>query len=218
MENDSINLFKDILLQNIKQTGDITFSVFPHHKGHHVELPDLGEFKNELEEWIAYSGLAEYLVSRNIFYAFSGCIYLEGDEIMVSVQFDGPYDEEFENAIIEIDKSMLATIIGDDPLKQPFDDFNIDEFYIQFEYDQDKGYLGFSADYYVENRFVEFQDIFVEQQIERLKNICEQHVLSNVPTLDVPSDLPQYWSASCDQGSVSYSISTGSLHVRFDDI
>jgi hypothetical protein len=218
MENDEIKVFKDKLLHYINQIGDISFDVFLHHKGHHVELPDLGEFKNELEEWIAYSGLAEYLVSKDIYYTFSGTLYLDGDEIMVSVQFSGPYDEEFENTLIEIDNSTLAQIIGDDVLKQPLDDFNPDEFFIQFEYDQDQGFLGFSADYYVENRFIDFQDIFVDQQIERLKSLCEQHVLSNVPTLDVPSDLPQYWSASCDQGSVSYSISTGALILRFDDI
>ena len=218
MENNEIKVFKDKLLRNINQIGDITFDVVLHHKGHHVELPGLGEFKNELEEWIAYSGLAEYLVSKDIYYAFSGTLYLERDEIMVSVQFSGPYDEEFENTLIEIDDSSLTQIIGDDVLKQPLDDFNPDEFFIQFDYDQDQGFLGFSADYYVENRFIDFQDIFVEQQIERLKSICEQHVLRNVPSLDVPSDLPQYWSASCDQGSVSYSISTGALILRFDDI
>lgn len=218
MENEEIELFKDKLLRNIKKIGDISFDVFLHHKGHHVELPDLGEFKDELEEWIAYSGLAEYLVSKDIYYAFSGTIYLDEEEVMVSVKFSGPYDDEFENTLIEIDNSTLAHITGDETLKQPLNDFNSDEFFIQFEYDQEQGYLDFSADYYVENGFIDFQDIFIDQQIERLKSLCEQHVLSNVPTLNVPSDLPQYWSASCDQGSVSYSISTGSLILRFDDI
>jgi hypothetical protein len=134
------------------------------------------------------------------------------------VHFSGPYEEEFEDSLIEIDNSTLAQIIGDDVLKQPLNDFNQDKFIMQFEYDQHQGFLSFSADYYVVNRFIDFQDIFVDRQIERLKSLCEQHVLSNVPTLDVPSDLPQYWSASCDQGSVSYSISTGALILRFDDI
>lgn len=218
MENDERKVFKNKLQHHINQFGDISFDVILHHKGHLVELPDLGEFKNELEEWIAYSGLAEYLVSKDIYYAFYGSLYLEREEIRVSVHFSGPYEEEFEDSLIEIDNSTLAQIIGDDVLKQPLNDFNQDKFIMQFEYDQHQGFLSFSADYYVVNRFIDFQDIFVDRQIERLKSLCEQHVLSNVPTLDVPSDLPQYWSASCDQGSVSYSISTGALILRFDDI
>jgi hypothetical protein len=72
MENDERKIFKNKLQHHINQFGDISFDVILHHKGHLVELPDLGEFKNELEEWIAYSGLAEYLVSKDIYYAFYG--------------------------------------------------------------------------------------------------------------------------------------------------
>jgi len=218
MEHNSIDTFKFKLLSKIKEVGEISFSVLMHHKGHHVNLPDLGEFQIELEEWIAYSGLAEYLVSKDIYYEFSGVIYLEEDETIISVKFDGPYDEEFEKLVINIDNETLLEVIGTDTLKQPFNNYNSDEFFIQFEYDESQGFLSFSADYYDDNRWIDLKDVFVDGQIERLKKLCEQSVLSNLPTLDVPLELTQDWSASCDQNSVKYSITTGFLKIRFDDI
>lgn len=218
MEDNSLNSFKEKLTLKINEIGNISFSVFFHHKGHHVDLPDLGNFKDELEEWIAYSGLAEYLVSKDIYYEFSGAIYLEDDEIFISVQFNGPYDEEFEEMVINIDNETLLEVIGTDTLKQPLNNYCSDEFFIQFEYDESQGFLSFSADYYDDNRWIDIKDVFVDGQIERLKKLCEQSVLSNLPTLDVPLELTQDWSASCDQNSVKYSITTGFLKIRFDDI
>jgi len=218
MEDNSLNSFKEKLTLKINEIGDISFSVLFHHKGHHVNLPDLGEFQIELEEWIAYSGLAQYLVSKDIYYEFSGIIYLEEDEIIISVKFDGPYDEEFEELVINVDNETLAEVIGTDTLKQPLNSFNCDEFFIQFEYDESQGFLNFSADYYDDNRWIDLKDVFVDGQIERLKKLCEQRVQSNLPTLDVPLELTQDWSASCDQNSVKYSITTGFLKILFDDI
>ena len=96
--------------------------------------------------------------------------------------------------------------------------FDPDEFFVQFEYNSGKGFRNFCAEYYLDNVYIDSDDIFTEQQINELKKVCEKHVIENVPTLNVFQDLEQFWDATCEQGIVNYSIHTGIYYLNFDDI
>lgn len=214
-----LNKFKIKLYQNILKHGKIQFKVDYHHKGHYVELPELGDFTEELEAWIAYEGLSEYLISNNIYYNFSGAIFLNKIDMILSVNFNGPYDQEYEETMISIDDKSINQVIGNDELKRTIKKFDPNELCIDFDYIKGDGFMRFSASYRHDDEYIDLHDLFVQEQIERLKIYCEKHVLGNIPILNVPSDLEQFFEhAYCQEGCVKYHISTGDLNLKFDDI
>ena len=80
-------------VEEILRVDKIDFSLEVHHKGHFIDIQGADQIKDDLESWIGYDFLTEYLVSKDIFYNFSGSFILQDDKIMICISFTGPYDD-----------------------------------------------------------------------------------------------------------------------------
>jgi len=218
MNLDSARAFKQKLIHHIKNNDQLHFDVTLHHKGHFVELPNLGDFNHELEEWIAYTGLAEYLVDRDIYYCYSGFIYLENEEVTISVQFKGPYDQEFEDTQIIISEVHLIPLYGEQDFTNRFANYNPDNLVIDFEYEPNCGYTYFNLNYYQNDILIEQHELFNEEQTNKLKTICNTIIQDNIPVLNAFPNVKQNWEVSCEENLLHYTVTTDPVKLLYDDI
>ena len=83
-------------VEAILRNNKIYFDFQYHHKGHLINIKGADGIKDDLENWIGYDVLTEYLIGKDILYNFSGFFDLNEGEILINLFFTGPYDEEFE--------------------------------------------------------------------------------------------------------------------------
>ncbi len=184
-----------------------------------MDLPDGLNFKEELIEWVAYYGLTEYLISRDIYYRFSGYFHIDGEVLFVSVSFEGPIDGENEELPeLRLGNEEFELICGKEPLKHKIDQFDPDQLYINLEYDSQLLFTRFDVSYFdKEVEYFNF-DLFYENHFQRLKSIVEKKIAGYLPQLIGLEELEVTWNVDCEDNVLTYRIHSDFYKINFDEI
>ena len=132
------NLKKKI--EEILRVNKINFKLYYHHKGHEIDINGADEIKDDLESWIGYDVLNEYLIGRDIYYNFSGSFILLDDKIMIFLSFVGPYEGEFDPVELPIESIFSNEIIKKDLESVISTKIDFSELYVQFGYDESEDF------------------------------------------------------------------------------
>ena len=208
-------------LIEILRSNPIEFTLDYHHKGHFVNITGADEIQSELEDWIAYEVLVEYLVGESIFYNFTGSFGIESEKLMIYLWFTGPLADEEE---VDFDLILDYETLKDEYGINLHDITNIQneeiETFFGFSYDNINEFERF--DFYCksnEDEIVKLTEHLTEDQLMDLKKHVASNLICNIPDLNhVPSSLEQNWYVECDGDCINYSITGGPLELNWDDV
>ena len=206
-------------VEEILRVDKIDFSLEVHHKGHFIDIQGADQIKDDLESWIGYDFLTEYLVSKDIFYNFSGSFILQDDKIMICISFTGPYDDEFESVELPVDLIFANENAKKDLEKVISGEIDFSELFVQFGYDESEGFKHLDVSYRNEtSKWVELTQSLNSESISHIKDFLEDYIRSNVPSLNLPIEIEQAYYAECDQNTIQYSINSSEMFIEWDAI
>lgn len=212
-----MSVLKDKVINYVRQHGRLEFDVYCHHNGHEVELPDDLSFKSDLIDWIAYSGLQEYLISESIWYSHSGFFHFVGDQLFISVSFRGPYDEENEELPeLVLTMAEVEYVIGQDDLNYCISEFEPSELFMYFDYKIEESFLSFNGSYFDGELEYDIIELFTEEQLARLKLVILKKIHDCLPHMNVFPQQEQSWMVECEHNQLHYSIFTSDYSIDYD--
>ena len=206
----------------LKEFKRIDFSMVYHHKGSFIEVEygkkntkECVEFLGDLDYWLGYGDFNEFLISRDIFYNYSGWMEYENDDIILQIEFTGPFDDEFEEVRVNFDESFINTELCIPESIKTIPNFNIDNIYVCFDMEKDSE-IHINDFFYYEDSYIE---IALEQnQKECLEKYLKDIVNENIPSLNICFPCEQIWSVECIENRCEFSIETSPVKLKLNDI
>ena len=206
-------------VEEILRVNKIDFKLFYHHKGHEIDINGADEIKDDLESWIGYDVLNEYLIGRDIYYNFSGSFILQDDKIMIYLSFVGPYEGEFESVELPLDLIFADENVKKDLEKVISTKIDYSELFVQFGYDESDNFKYFNMMYWNEQSdCIELTENLSMESITQVKDIVKDYIQSNVPSLNLPTDIRQEYYAECEENRIQYYISSSDLTIEWDAV
>jgi len=236
-------IYKQLLdqLRDVLGTNDnIEFNIyfFEHEYNFDIQLGDLvgeniGPVYSILHSWF-HSDFFYY--KQNIlqnFNAISGRILLVENEPFISIEFHGPYNEEFDefNHQFNFDKNWFLNTLGmvNDDFVSSLPDFDIERVFIDCKIEQySKGQPCHDFDlvlFYLDSDEMEYTWNLTDIQKQIVRDYILNIVLIDVlPLLDVPNECIQTYDSIFIYEDVDFNnieignISTSEYLVSFNDI
>jgi len=206
-------------IEEILRVNKIDFTLNYHHKGHEININGADEIKDDLESWIGYEVLNEYLIGRDIYYNFSGSFILQDDKIMMNLSFKGPYEGEFEPVELPIESILSNEIIKKDVESVISAKIDYSELFVQFGYDVSEDFKFLNVSYWnEEGKCIELIEKLSAESISYLKDTLKEYTISNVPCLNLPTEIDQYYYAECEENRIKYYINTSDMCITWDEI
>jgi hypothetical protein len=206
-------------VEKILQVNIIEFELIYHHKGHFIDITGADEIKDDLETWIGYEVLIEYLVGKDILYNFSGSFVLKEDKILIYVSFTGPYEGEFESVELPIDNIFSNENIKKDIEKVISTEIDLSELSVQFCFDESDDFKYFDISYWSETRnWIELTENLSLESISYVKTFLTDYIKSNVPRLNLPSEIEQEYYAECEENTIRYYINSSDMVIEWDAV
>jgi hypothetical protein len=207
-------------ITEILRVNNIVFSLEYHHKGHFIDIKGADDIVTELESWIGYDVLNEYLIGRDIYYNFSGAFILQNDKIMISISFSGPYEGEFEAVELPVDQIFSEESVKKDLENVISAEIDFSELYVQFGYDESEGCKYLDVNYFNETsgNWIELTQTLSVESMTHLKEFIKDYIPSNVPSLNLPKEIEQEYYAECEENKIQYYISSSDLTIEWDAV
>jgi hypothetical protein len=208
------NKVEEILLIN-----RIDFDLQYHHKGHFININGADEIKDDLENWIGYEALIQYLIGKDILYNFSGSFLLNEGKILIYVSFTGPYEDEFEPVELPIE-----SIFSDDNIESDLKsiislEIDYSELFIKFGFDETENFSYFDIYYWDENsNDIQLTEKLTLNSINYIKDFIKKFVNNNVPSLNLPRDIEQDYYAECEENTIRYYINSSEMVIEWDAV
>ncbi len=211
------NLKKKI--EEILRINKIDFTLNYHHKGHEININGADEINDDLESWIGYEVLNEYLIGRDIFYNFGGSFILQNNKIMIYLSFEGPYEGEFKPVELPIESIFSNEIIKKDVESVISTKIDYSELFVHFEYDESEDFKYLDVSYWSEEgKCIELIEKLSAESISYLKDTLKEYTVSNVPCLNLPTEIDQYYYSECEENRIKYYINTSDMCITWDEI
>lgn len=240
MENQIYRQLVDQLRNALVANNYVEFNIyfFEHEYNFKIQLgelvdEDIGQLYSILHSWF-HSDFFYY--KQNIlknYNAISGRIYLVENEPFLSIEFHGPYNEEFDefNHQFNFDKNWFLNtlVMVNDDFVCSLTNFDIDKVFIDCKIEQySKGQPCHDFDlvlFYLDSDEIEYTWNLTDNQKQIVRDYILNIVLTNVlPLLDVPNECVQTYDSIFIYEDVDFNnieignISTSEFLVSFNDI
>jgi hypothetical protein len=203
----------------ILQKNRIDFDLEYYHKGQSFKVTGADEIKDDLEHWISFNGLPEYLISKGIYSNFSGSIVSEKDKIIFWVSFESPFYDDCEPVVIPEEFFTLNDAIKMDFKSIIGNEIDFSNMFLNFGLDETEGFEHFDICYWTNNgEDFTLTDKLDIESINKLKEISKEFVIKNANSLIVPEGITQSFHAECQENVIRYYFSTSSLRIEWDEI
>jgi hypothetical protein len=211
------NLKKKI--EEVLRVNKIDFTLNYHHKGHEINIIGADEINGDLESWIGYEVLNEYLIGRDILYNFGGTFILQNNKIMIYLSFEGPYEGEFDPVELQIESIFSNEIIKKDVESVIATKIDYSELFVQFGYDESEDFKYLDVSYWnEEGKCIELIEKLNAESILYLKDTLKEYTVSKVPCLNLPPEIDQYYYSECEENRIKYYINTSDMCITWDEI
>ena len=206
-------------VEEILRVNKIEFDLKYHHKGHFVDITGADQIKDDLESWIGYDFLTEYLVNKDIFYNFSGSFTMHDDKLIICISFTGPYDGEFESVELPLDLIFADENVKKDIEKLISTEIDFSELSVQFGYDESQDFNYLDVSYWNEtSKWIELTQNLSLESISHIKDFVKDYIKSNVPSLNLPREIEQDYYAECEENTICYYIKSSEMVIEWDAV
>jgi hypothetical protein len=211
------NLKKKV--QEILAVNTIDFDLQYHHKGHFITITGADEIKSNLENWIGYEALIQYLIGKDILYNFSGSFELNEGDILIYVSFTGPYEDEFEPVELPIESIFFDDDIERDLKSVISMEINYSELFIKFGFDETQDFNYLEIYYWDENsNDIQLTEKLTRNSINYIRNFIKMFLNNNVPRLNLPREIEQDYYAECEENTIRYYINSSHMVIEWDAV
>lgn len=103
------NTLKELIFKHLEFEKKLKFKVVSVHKGREFEcsISEVNELYESLEEWSTYGELSEFFLKYYITYDYNGQFYLLDGNLILEIEFFGPFEEEFDEFYLSFDEFNL---------------------------------------------------------------------------------------------------------------
>ena len=210
-----MNDIREILEYVISVDGQITFSVFHQNVMREVDSSYHGEYSQIINDWLGYGGF--YNSIGNEYYDYNGKIIVIENQIVALVSFEGPFEGEFEPIDVKMTTDIFFELYSRDIDGLEKEKFDPEALYISFDFCEEKGFSGFTANYYAEDdKLIEFHNLMDSKQIDKFQNYFRILIYSNIPRLEFVQNIKENWIACCEENKLEYSITTE--YIEFSNL
>ncbi len=194
---------KQTLERYLESVNQLEFKVYHENVMREIISSYDGEHSKIINDWLGYGGF--YKGIGNDLYDYNGYIIKKSNEIVAFVSFEGPFEGEFEPVEIILDRDYFLNLKLEIPEIVDFDPFSL---FVTFDFSNDKGFMEFSAQYFLEDKMIELHKLMNQDKMVIFQDYYRSKIHSNIQKLDLCQNVEQYWSAYCQENQLRYYIST----------
>jgi hypothetical protein len=212
-DNINFQIMNDIITEInriIRLNKTIEFCVYRHFNGHIIDLKIDGQnvergmpFYENFEDWIGYGPVLTFLQANEVWYDFNGTIIMENNQCYLNLNFEGPYEDEFEPIFINIPTSIYQNIPEFD---KRFDSNNL---YISFTLENNI----YTNEIQVVGKHNLLKINLCSQSLEIIRDYLKDYINSNKPILSIPFECEQIYDFECEENTLTTRIRAENIRL-----